>query len=751
MLVLLCCFVGSFFTVYSPTSHESVIKADESKAGAKAATDGVEISKTATPVAGMVNQWDIKLRIEAQNLEKPPETDIVLVMDISTSMLDEKDGVTRIDKAKEAAVKFVEEILQSRYNNRIALVSYNKKAETHEFTIGGGGSKEKFVDYTNKQLLIDKINSLKPIPKPGIDGGGTNTQGGIRYATNVMKEATKNRRDVVLISDGVPTFSYRPKSPYDTVSGMENFPHPTNPSINAYQTIKTIPESHFDYLNLIGMGQSYLTNGSQVLPVFPNPGAGVSSYVNHANSAIAESTIAKNRETTILGEKLISNFYTIGVDLDLQINTHDIVAAKESMKEIASSPDKNFLTNSDELIDILQGISGTIISPIQQAMVTDPMGKGFELTNAVTSGNATQGKVIVSSDKRTIGWDVGGLATPISNDPNEDIMYAELNYRVSANNDVLQAGVINVGGEALTNGVTTLNYKDPEGNSKTENFDVPKVKPIIVSLEKKLFDENGTPIVNDTEAFAVKYGDDEYTKNDTFSIYPNNKVQQIVHPWKADKDYSVEEILTTSQKFDTKIEINGQETTGTTTKFKFSADPSNYVHQKIVIKNTQLARLKKIILNIRQSVIKPHNELVIPSKGYFTADVDGTNQKINLNSGSTIKDTPAEVNESLFTSYEILLPAEQVKSLTVSDLVPEYYRFYGFIATPTKTDLNNKHISANTGDLVLENKAKLDYSNSDTYWLTMFITPKLGIDDKNNPEESPRPYSWSYKTNQFGN
>ena len=100
----------------------------------------------------------------------------------------------------------------------------------------------------------------------------------------------------------------------------------------------------------------------------------------------------------------------------------------------------------------------------------------------------------------------------------------------------------------------------------------------------------------------------------------------------------------------------------------------------------------------------------------------------------------------LFAKYEITLEKEQ-KQLKITDLVPEYYTFFGYIATKTNENLNTIHLSSNTLALIKNNPAVLDYQTNHEYWVTMFIIPNFG---EASTGDSPRPYSWDYKTNKFG-
>lgn len=696
----------------------------------------IKLSKTAKPVEGMVNQWDITVRIEGRNQFPPPPTDIVLVIDTSASMK-END---RMIKAKLAAEKFVNLVLHKGYVNRIALVTYN--SDVTNYTFNEAGWSDQFVDYDHKGLLIDKIKELDYV-----DGGGTFTQAGIRSATEVMEKATGEKRKVVLISDGVPTFSYPPTAPYNQLSDMTLFDYPSGASgYSYYESVKTIPEANFDYSKRYGNGVRYRIGAFAPEYEAMPTGSKNRLIANHAHSAIAQATITKNKKRST-GESLVTDFYTIGVDLDLTSGDDEIITGNNTLKEIASSEDKCFAATADNLDDILSEIAGEIVGAIKSAFVVDPMGTGFSLEGSVTE---SQGDIEIKNvlGIPTINWNVGTFKNPVSNAVDEEVMYAEITYRVSATNDVLQPNVIDASGLAPTNGRTTIVYKDFKDEVKSAEFQVPKVEPIIVSLQKKVMDDKGNEITDKSDSFEFKYGEDQYTGSDTFTLFPT-EVKKIVHPWKADQEYSIEELLKPTQEYETQIEINGQLTTGTKANFNFTLASNRYTHQQIVVTNTRVAKVKQKYLNIRQTVIDPNEDLVIPSKGYYTAFFKDSDQVWNMVSQSTTKDAPAEISQALFTKYELMVKKEET-ILTISDLIPEYYTFLGYIATPTDNELGAIHNSSNAAALIELNKAELDYQLNDEYWVTMFITPKLGTNAAGETEESPRPYSWSYKVNQFG-
>ncbi|EOL49311.1 vWA domain-containing protein [Enterococcus caccae] len=727
--MLIFCLVGSIYVAQASLSYTNI----PVKAALK--TDllpgRIKVNKTAKPVVGMVNQWDITLRIEGRNQFPPPPTDVVLIIDTSGSMKDND----RMLKAKVAAEKFVNMILRKDYDNRIALITYN--SEVTNYTFNESGWSGQFVDSTHKGLLIDKIKDLTP-------DGGTFTQAAIKSATEVIAKASGSKRDIVLISDGVPTYSYPPTEPYNQLTGMKEYT--VQAGYTYYESVKTIPKGKFNYNKVYGNGGRYRYGA--FAPDYEQMPANSKNRLmaNHAHSAIAEASISKN-EKIPNGESLVTDFYTIGVDMDSTSSDDEVVTGNQTLKEIASSEDKSFAATADNLEDILSGIAGEMVGAIKSGFVVDPMGIGFELDGEV---QATQGTAVIKevNGRPTINWNVGALKKPVSSEHDEDVMFAEIKYRVNADNNVLKSTIIDENGLAKTNGRTTLVYKDYEDVMKQVDFTVPKVKPIIVSLQKKLHNEKGEEIQSQTELFDFNYGEDEHTTNDHFSLH-SNEVKKIVHPWKADQNYVVEEILKDNQNYETTIDINGLTNIGLKSSFKFAPTADAYVHQQIIVTNKKIPEKKNVVLNIRQTVLEVNSELVIPSKGFYRAYIDKNLQNLNFISGSTTKDSATEVTKELFTKYELTFSKQQ-KQLKITNIIPEYYKFYGYIATTTSSDLNITHLSSNTSALIKNNEAILDYQKENEYWVTMFIVPQVSNDTNGESVGSPRPYSWDYKVNKFG-
>ncbi|MGY3748057.1 isopeptide-forming domain-containing fimbrial protein [Vagococcus salmoninarum] len=162
------------------------------------------------------------------------------------------------------------------------------------------------------------------------------------------------------------------------------------------------------------------------------------------------------------------------------------------------------------------------------------------------------------------------------------------------------------------------------------------------------------------------------------------------------------------------------------------------------------------LLHVRQVIINNDGkELVIPSTAYYRVSnqIDKVSttkiSQFALTSGSTTKDSSSEITESLFTTHFIELD-KTVKGLLIEDMIPEYYKYVGHIATIDKAKLKEEHLSSKLPTDSGKQLAFVDFSKSEEYWVTIYLEPKFGNDKDDQPEESPRPYSWSNRINDFG-
>lgn len=318
----------------------------------------VVLSKTAAPVFGMVNTWDVTVRVEGKDTTKT--SDIVLVIDRSGSMGDNN----RMVRAKEAAEKFVSTLLPAD-NTHIAIVSFAS-------------------DVTINQPLTNNVSSLNN----AIDGlqakGGTFTQAGIKQAEAILANSNADVKNIVILSDGEPTYSYDITNAESHLALTEN---------GYYETSTNIPQSAFNYRSHAGDGTNMFTFGGRY--------NGRYWYYNHGNSTIAESTIAKNAGYTM---------WTVAV------NAGD--TGKSVLSQCATD-DTHAKSTEDptELAKIFTEIAGNIKAAAQDASVSDPMGAGFSIpAGSVSNITASQGTATYDAGNKTINWEIGTLSNTIDGD-----------------------------------------------------------------------------------------------------------------------------------------------------------------------------------------------------------------------------------------------------------------------------------------------------------------------------------------------
>lgn len=382
-------------------------------------TDGTVLKKTVEPVAGMINKWKVTLRVEAKKTTK--KSDIVLVIDTSGSMKD--NG--RMKEAKRAAKNFVNQLLDADHpNTRIALVPFGPEISFNPFT-----------NYTGKQDLLDKIDHLRA-------DGGTFTQGGIKMAASSLSNSQADFKNIVLLSDGVPTFNYEIHNPdAHVIPGG-----PNHNLITERETGPNVPKTAFDYSKTNGAGYSMWKK-------YKTDISGVRYYYNSGNCAIAEASFAKQDGVKI---------HTVAVNAGEQ--------GDGVLKQIATSPDDAYKTNDPaQLNSIFNKIATQIESAVQNATVTDLMGNGVV---AVTNGANTT----LSDGGKKLVWKLG---TPTQQEG--DKFVAETSYEIELDQDILNAAA-DANGFYPANAEAKITYN---GN-QTGLFPVPKIKPTLVKLAKKL-------------------------------------------------------------------------------------------------------------------------------------------------------------------------------------------------------------------------------------------------------------------------
>lgn len=403
-----------------------------------------QLSKTAKPT-GNPGEWEITLKVEGKNLKT--SSDVVLVIDKSGSMNDKVNKQKKMDKAKEAANKFVDNLLLNGADTKIAVVAFNRTSELVS----------SFKGPNQKAALKTAINGIHA-------DGGTNIQAGIKQAHELLtsNQSQAENKIIVLLSDGEPTYSYKGIAATDY-----------SWSNNGYDSSYPFAITEFDYDRIVGSGSSYKVDygfGEWIRD---------SWFSGHYQYEVKDNGIGTFSEAKLAreaGHKLFS----VGLDVDKNSN------AEKVLKNIKS--EGYYSASNDDLNKIFGELAGKISYAAQDAKVIDPMGDMFNLKMrgeqiSVQDYTVSQGEVDWDSANEKFTWNIGNIA---EGEP------AVFTYKVVM--DLSKNPVSNT--LYPTNGKTTLEYKDVNNRNVTKDFEVPKVSIGNGSILMKGYkvNANGQPI-----------------------------------------------------------------------------------------------------------------------------------------------------------------------------------------------------------------------------------------------------------------
>lgn len=558
--------------------------------------------KTATPVKGKVNTWDITVRVEGRdNMTDPPDTtDVVLLFDNSLSMHKNKlaDGRTRFQAAQEAAKKFVDIALNENPNLRIAIVVYNG-----DVTIISGDIKQPFSQ--DKQALYSNIDAIKAPPAPDPEKkkrAGTFTQAAIKQAGEILKGSSADNKHMVLMTDGIPTFSYDlDSSSWDEkIEQTELYYEPGGPSniikedlykkTKYYRLPKDESKIQFNYNKRVGFGSEEMSSVAyKTLKVNKdiedvhmytygeyktgtkdpnNIDLTVQAHRYHVDGEnFAREYRYSHQKSTVLEAKRLredpniglDTLYAVGVGFETYTRQESEIAVR-MLSEIADSGKFYDVRNAERLTDTFKEIAKTISikSAMRDFKIVDIMGKGFTVTDE-SKIKVSEGKISFDRNSETINWDIGTVTKSVA--AKSDVRYAELTYRIEINDDILTlpGAKTNQHEKFITNAVTDLTYTDNKDEKKTVSIDSPKVDPVLLKVKKVLLDINGK-LLNEDITFTINVTNDLKTYNESHVLSPNED-----YKWRTtlrdEGTYSVDEKIATPEKnYITTIKIDGEET-----------------------------------------------------------------------------------------------------------------------------------------------------------------------------------------------
>lgn len=469
----------------------------------------IRLNKEAKPVQGKDGVYEITLTIEGMNYKTT--SDVVLVIDKSGSMNDDN----KLWDTKKAAIAFGEKLLTKGSTTRIAIVTYAETAAS----INNGHF------YTADELdaFKSQINGIKA-------SGGTNQQAGIHVAQQLLVSDSPagNLKNIVILSDGEPTYSYRfsvpqrgdvpatPAPDYTKVIGSGS-------NFGIYTPYTGSARGNAGYFSDWGI---YYSRGS-----YTYNADGTFTFKSDVNTNNGVATIWEANQAKAAGTTIFSVALQAGTD------------GENTLKSCATDPTKGYYAigqNDDvetKLKDAFTAIAGSIAIAAKNGTVVDPMSDhvslNFEGDPTVTSNETdynngradvylSQGTV--TRDGETLNWRVGNIneGTP-----------AVMKYRVKLNDDVVS------GQTYPTNKQTTFTYTDYQDHEASKDFPIPEVTPGggTIRMHFYLVNDQGQPI--NREGVEVDSPDKaaELTLEEYF-LYEGNKALNYGAYQVAKKDIS---------------------------------------------------------------------------------------------------------------------------------------------------------------------------------------------------------------------
>ena len=410
--------------------------------------DGVTVSKTARYVDK--NEYEITLEVTIPgNVTVPGSSaDVVLVIDRSGSMDDNR----KMSAAKEAAKAFADALLKDGNDVRMAVVSYADNVSTN-------------------QALTNSAEDVKDAVDDIRANGGTHIQAGIHRAREILSGSKADKRVIVVLSDGEPTYSYNVST-----AAAGSVEHHSFYDWTLHNNFGDFYDIQFSYDNIVGDGTDYDYG-------FSLGYAGVYAYCEECNGQVSENVrIYENHGGPTIAEADFASEDGCEV-YGLYLGEPDD-NAKYTMEGVADSG-KYEQASGDSLNGLLQDIAGDVTETTAGA-VTDPMGENIVLGDV--SELADDG-VSVSADGRTLNWNP---TQSQGQQVNGGIKYT-VTYPITVNGNALDES-----DWVDANGRTTFSYR-VNGEHKTVDFNVPLVwgekveteTPHDVYVYVKVVGENG--------------------------------------------------------------------------------------------------------------------------------------------------------------------------------------------------------------------------------------------------------------------
>lgn len=404
------------------------------------------------------NVFDITLNVttteDIKQLDISPDAAVVLVMDVSNSMKEDVNGNStrwdserRITKAKAAAQDFLESYVKDAGDAKrmVSVVEFGSNVKKVSGWVNANAGNNQVSTEASSAVEKTEVNFRIGTDWwgfPVYDDGGTNIEGGLMMARNLLGDSTVNNIKnlyVVMLTDGVPTFHVDYDSNRtDFIWGSE------------------------------GGGDHATRDDYKDVP-------GIAAQIQQ-NATLYTISYATSSDNSEVGE------YTI----------------KEWLSSFAN---QNFdATNNEQLVLSFENIAQIIQNAAKAWITTDPMGDHIVFDtdyNADKNSFATNGSTsaVRSFDPQTntVSWDLKKDATvQVTEEGGKKLYHYSLTYRIALDT----TSGVKEGAAYPTNGTTTLSYMVTKDGAidptlYTVDYKVPSVMASFGSLSFKKTAEDG--------------------------------------------------------------------------------------------------------------------------------------------------------------------------------------------------------------------------------------------------------------------
>lgn len=553
LLGLILTFIIAFnpiLSVWASNNSEQIVSSGGTTKG-----DNVEISKTIAP-SELENYFDITLKVQTQEIAKEQDVAVVIVMDISNTMLQYKlanENKTRLKAALDASQTFLETFGKNsegvNAKRKIGVVAFNSNGHilqnmTDCRNVNDGISIASTIATKAKNITHSNDNNYEENPIYTKDPTRfTNIQAGLQVANDLLynDNEIKNIQNkyVIFLSDGYPTtYIWRGYEGHATVRTDTGILHDdllnrtmtygTNYSERSARKAEEKAKELRNKGTIIYSIGTGIDNNFMTIPEYEKKMSQSFSTIdryNRTNYAVgvpstASTEVARKQEdlqnfrqwlggkdsttTTVIGDGIGSG-YGSGHYFDVVKNSTEMKTAFSTIFENI----KKLTEASWVAEDPMNSDNAAIKDVIEFVGIYDNKGNLYDSVkyNSSVSNNTSNNTASYNKTTDRINWNLKESKYIKTISGNKTYYNYEIKYRVR-----LKTEANNFKSEAIlkTNGKTTLSYVVKETGKaprlKKLQFKVPEVKGYLGTLTfNKLTGYNNSPLGGTT--FELEHSD----------------------------------------------------------------------------------------------------------------------------------------------------------------------------------------------------------------------------------------------------